>query len=277
MAGSLLKLPPLPPSLKGIAYFIKVATEHENRDPVISYWTRLNALQNGMKLDRKSKESLGVLMPLMDWLEKEKSVLKENEAVTNEVVASAHIENYAIKLFSYADREDRAANFNKNVVKAFYTAGILFDTLEVFGELTPENKHMRKYSKWKAAYIHNCLKNGQTPTPGPAANQEFDDAEEEDEEDPSLRPTIPPSNDDGGATAATSQLPPIHHQPPPPAAVPPPMQPPPSTPRDIVDPAVTTKAQKYCKYASSALDYDDKNTAIDNLTKALNLLTQGHE
>ena len=36
------------------------------------------------------------------------------------------------------------------------------------GELTPENRHHRDYAKWKAAYIHNCLKNGETPVPGPA-------------------------------------------------------------------------------------------------------------
>ena len=25
----------------------------------------------------------------------------------------------------------------------------------------------RKYAKWKAAYIHRCLKSGETPLPGP--------------------------------------------------------------------------------------------------------------
>ena len=35
------------------------------------------------------------------------------------------------------------------------------------GELTPENRHHRDYAKWKAAYIHNCLKNGETPVAGP--------------------------------------------------------------------------------------------------------------
>lgn len=38
-----------------------------------------------------------------------------------------------------------------------------------------------------------------------------------------------------------------------------------------------TKAMKYCKFASSALQYEDAKTAIDNLTKALNLLTSGRE
>ncbi len=35
----------------------------------------------------------------------------------------------------------------------------------------------RKYAKWKAAYIHNCLKSGQTPVAGPLATGE--DQEEE--------------------------------------------------------------------------------------------------
>lgn len=38
-----------------------------------------------------------------------------------------------------------------------------------------------------------------------------------------------------------------------------------------------TKAQKYCKYAGSALNYDDVKSAIDNLERALHLLTTGKE
>lgn len=36
-----------------------------------------------------------------------------------------------------------------------------------FGELSEEATDKRKYAKYKAAYIHNCLKNGETPVPGP--------------------------------------------------------------------------------------------------------------
>ena len=42
-------------------------------------------------------------------------------------------------------------------------------------------------------------------------------------------------------------------------------------------PAEYQKAMKYCKFASSALQYEDSNTAIDNLSKALKLLTTGHD
>lgn len=49
----------------------------------------------------------------MDWLEKTKKANHDNEAITNEVVAQAHLENYALKLYSFADQQDRAAIFNK--------------------------------------------------------------------------------------------------------------------------------------------------------------------
>lgn len=54
----------------------------------------------------------------------------------------------------------------RNVVKAFYTAGMIYDVLTTFGELTDEAMQNRKYAKYKAAYIHTCLKNGETPVPG---------------------------------------------------------------------------------------------------------------
>lgn len=51
-------------------------------------------------------------------------------------------------------------------MKAFYTSGMIYDVMATFGELTEEVIQNRKYAKWKAAYIHNCLKNGETPVSG---------------------------------------------------------------------------------------------------------------
>ena len=50
-----LILPACPASLKPIQHFLKIATEHETRDPVITYWARLTALQNGLAIDKSSK------------------------------------------------------------------------------------------------------------------------------------------------------------------------------------------------------------------------------
>lgn len=50
---------------------------------------------------------------VMDWLEEAKKTYKENEAISNEVVAQAHLENYALKLFLFADKQDRELNYGK--------------------------------------------------------------------------------------------------------------------------------------------------------------------
>ncbi|KMQ88066.1 vacuolar protein sorting-associated protein vta1-like protein [Lasius niger] len=216
----------------------------------------------------------------MDWLEVTKKELHENEAITNDVAAQAHLENWALKLFLYADKNDRAANFSKNVVQSFYTAQVLYDVLTLFGELSVEAAQNRKYAQWKAAYIHNCLANGETPVPGPM--------EEQDKENDYIKAM----NDDGKDYDLNVN----------PAAESSKDNTPQSIPSIPADPPTTRtrqfnpeegaykteggaqltveqiyKAQKFMKWASSALDYDDISTSVMNLRKALHLLTTGQE
>lgn len=334
------RFPPCPPILKPIQHYLKTAVEHDNRDPVISYWCRLYSLQTGLKIDRKQKESLALLSALMDWLEMQKKDLADNEAVTNDLAAQAHVENYALKLFLWADGEDRDSRFNKNVVKAFYTSGMLFDVLTSFGELSEEVEAHRKYAKWKAAYIHNCLKNGETPIPGPMPEEEDDlqmvvpqefggndegassSAEGMDPPPPSMGfsgggppmnfgggPSMNfgggPSLNFGGGTSSDLVLPTPPRDPSPtpsfghnpylsafkdnPAVF---THPQPSANVDYttsdyshlaptggvaLKPEHIAKAQKYCKWASSALNYEDVPTAIENLQKATRLLQTGQD
>ncbi|XP_015124012.1 vacuolar protein sorting-associated protein VTA1 homolog isoform X2 [Diachasma alloeum] len=371
------ELSELPASLKSIQPYLKIANEHDQRDPVVSYWARLYALQTGMKLSSKGPEERNFLIKLMDWLETTKKEQHDNEAITNEVAAQAHLENWALKLFLFADKNDRAGNFTKNVIQSFYTAGLLYDVLTTFGELTDEAAQNRKYAKWKAAYIHNCLKNGETPVPGPV-NSEKDDSEvppkpdeqldnsdddnelekseslenpaEKNEAEPEAepegfdnaeniqdekhdaeaeselkdetagveeevdkppqpaepsQPTPPPRADPYGfpsppgatnppATPATSSIPPYPSLPSD-NSLPSTPQPynPPSTPI-TTNPSVDyssrlnageitltaeqmTKVSKYIKWAGSAVNYDDVPTAVQNLQKALHLLTTGQD
>lgn len=263
-----------------------------------------------MEIDKKSPEARQCLVGLMDYLE---TVKKQHadEAIHNELIGQAHMENYALKVFLYADNEDRASRFNKNVVKSFYTAGMLFDVLTTFGELSEDIEKNRKYAKWKAAYIHKCLKNGETPLPGPLP----DDGEEEGpfgfegySADPGGYPQPGPSTaidsaprnlyppPSGGAHAppSTPQDPPSYYSTPQGPDRPTPTArsrspQPPSQPVDhdwqpAPNPAGVQlnaqhyqKALKYCKFASSALQYEDAATAIINLQKALKLMTTGQD
>ncbi|XP_059211908.1 vacuolar protein sorting-associated protein VTA1 homolog isoform X2 [Centropristis striata] len=316
----------LPPQLKAIQHYLRTAQEHEKRDPVVAYYCRLYAMQTGMKLDSKTPECRKFLVKLMDQLETMKKDLGENDSISQEVVGNAHIENYALKMFLYADNEDRSGRFHKNMIKSFYSSSLLLDVLSVFGELSEENIQHRKYARWKATYIHNCLKNGETPQAGPIGMDEDEEAGEFGAEgfsgqgasfrgggsfrdqdhslDPGPAPGIgfapgPGSGPSGPPTTNYNNIhiPPGAHAPantpaelPPPAEADKPVPAPRSVP--AVDPALLhatqqggvhlspedfTLAQKYCKYAGSALQYEDVGTAVQNLQKALKLLTTGKE
>uniref|UniRef100_A0A665VTG4 Vacuolar protein sorting-associated protein VTA1 homolog n=1 Tax=Echeneis naucrates TaxID=173247 RepID=A0A665VTG4_ECHNA len=293
----------LPAQLKPIQHHLRTAQEHEKRDPVVSYYCRLYAMQTGMKLDSKTPECRKFLVKLMDQLESMKKELSDNDSITQEVVGNAHIENYALKMFLYADNEDRSGRFHKNMIKSFYTASLLLDVLSVFGELSEENIQHRKYARWKATYIHNCLKNGETPQAGPIAMDEDEEFGAEGASGPAPGIGFTPSPGPGPSGPPTTNynnihIPPGAHAPAnTPAELPPPtaegVKPVP-LPRTVptVDPTLLnaqqqggvqlsaedfTKAQKYCKYAGSALQYEDVGTAVQNLQKALKLLTTGKE
>eukprot|EP00050_Salpingoeca_kvevrii_P007241 m.294758 g.294758 ORF g.294758 m.294758 type:complete len:328 (-) comp13056_c0_seq1:147-1130(-) len=99
-------------------------------------------------------------------------------------------------------------------------------------------------------------------------------------EPPTAHPGGPSS---GGAAAAPAYRPaPAYKPPPAAAAAPPPAAAPPaatgggsggSRVRPDISFQDNDKAAKFCKYAISALQYNDYNTAVDNLRKALGLLT----
>ncbi|XP_064847098.1 vacuolar protein sorting-associated protein VTA1 homolog isoform X3 [Oncorhynchus masou masou] len=285
----------LPPQLKAIQHYLRTAQEHEKRDPVVAYYCRLYAMQTGMKLDSKTPECRKFLVKLMDQLETMKMELTDSDSITHEVVGNAHIENYALKMFLYADNEDRSGRFHKNMIKSFYTSSLLLDVLSVFGELSEENIQHRKYARWKATYIHNCLKSGETPQAGPAGYEEETYDEEYGAEGgggPSSQSAQPQSSphsqpgfgdpNQGSGSMGGPPYPPtnynninIPHGAHCPANTPAELHPPTGDVR--LTPEDYTRAQKYCKYAGSALQYEDVGTAVQNLQKALKLLTTGKE
>uniref|UniRef100_A0A6G1S6H6 Vacuolar protein sorting-associated protein VTA1 n=1 Tax=Aceria tosichella TaxID=561515 RepID=A0A6G1S6H6_9ACAR len=325
-------LPDPPIQLKAIQSYMKIAQDVERIDPVVSYWVRLFSTETALKIDRDSPECKKFLSVLIEWLEKFKTTHKENEAVSNQTVGQAHFENFAMTLFNKADTLDRGGTANKNTVRMFFMAAVLFEAMSVFGPLTEEITQKAKYAKFKAAYIQKCLKAGQTPKPGPIDGSD-------------LEGTGDNSSDAAGNSAGTSEqpsdaldipevpkdsprddsqprpqdpfilnpsLPPSYLKPSQPPSSPQvskndpiqPSKPQPSpakdwggTPIANKDPPMSTieatrlyatdgtplkhediiQSQKYCKFANSALQYDDIPTAVDNLQKALKLLTAGQK
>lgn len=53
-----------------------------------------------------------------------KGSLKDEEAIASDVVAQSHVENAALKLFEFADTQDRQSNFSKYVLKQDKGGGV---------------------------------------------------------------------------------------------------------------------------------------------------------
>ena len=61
------------------------------------------------------------------------------DAINNDLVASAHVEDFAMKLFNFADNEDRAGRCTKKTVRAFFAASNLLEVLKTFNEELDED------------------------------------------------------------------------------------------------------------------------------------------
>ncbi|KER22553.1 hypothetical protein X801_08048 [Opisthorchis viverrini] len=262
----------VPENLKSVVKFLKCAEQHDTRDVVVAYFCRLCAFQKGYALDASSPNSKAFLTKLMCKLEEMKASNAANEAFSSETVGLAHLEEHAIKLFQFAYNRDVNADFtnvlHRATVQSFLTAGVLLDVATTLGQPTDELEKMRKYAKWKTLYITNCQKNGEVPIPGPAA------ASQDSELDIDFDFKVP----GGLPTAKTPQAPPVANQPKP---VVDPVVPVPSNPdtrssvdnTNQIDSEVYVAVEKQIRFALSALQYQDKKSVVDNLTKALKLLS----
>lgn len=164
------------------------------------------------------------------------------------------------------------------------------DILSQFGELSEDIAEKRKYAKWKAAYIHNCLKSGDIPAPGPPKDLESNDHlihkslvegfDDNEKNTPSPSDSNLPEQSSSGSNDLPSVTPPSTTSPVTPSiSTTPIIAPLPTVAGSSVTltPDQMEKAQKYCKWAASALNYDDVKTAVDNLHKALKLLELGQD
>lgn len=75
----------------------------------------------GLGLESRSPQIDGVLKALLSKLEKEKTTISLGEG------DSQYCENFAITVFTRADKVDRAGCADKNTAMTFYAASIFFE------------------------------------------------------------------------------------------------------------------------------------------------------
>ncbi|KAI9029375.1 Vta1 like-domain-containing protein [Hyaloraphidium curvatum] len=284
--------PAVPPELKAISPYLQRGSELRGREPVVAYYCGSSrdyyaarmALEK-MEQGARSKEVQEYLYGLMDRLEQEKKSLSNMEAMTDDIVAKAYIENFALKIFSNADNEDRAGQATKKTAKTFLAASMFLELLKIFGDLEEEVDQKMKYARWKTADIIKAINEGRVPQPGPPGGLGMD---EDGGAAPGSFPDFPafpdpPSQRSDPAAAPRAQP----SQSPSPGPQRGGASRPPARGADYsaqkmaeasqggayaYDPKVLGNAQKHARFAISAIQYDDIETAVDNLKRALQYL-----
>ncbi|KAI6240692.1 Vacuolar protein sorting-associated protein VTA1-like protein [Aphelenchoides fujianensis] len=185
----------VPDLYKPLGPYVKIAAQFKERDPVLYYWILNYVIDQALAISN-APEGKPFVVGVLTELEAVKKANPNNESFTQGTVSQCHVEAHALRLFQHADEQDRASNFSKGVIQSFYTAGLLFDVLSFFGADALDEKMQasaqiegqrlilrlqaaRKYAKWKATYLNNCLKTGQTPQPGPPSEQQKGGDEED--------------------------------------------------------------------------------------------------
>ncbi|KAK2461541.1 hypothetical protein APHAL10511_006004 [Amanita phalloides] len=168
---SLLGLPPATHELKSIVPFLQRAHEVRQQHPIIAYWCSYYAAQQGLAIQAKDPSSRQFLFALVDLLERMKKDLASSDAIDNEAAGCAYVENFALRVFSLADNEDREGKATRATARKFLAAANFLEVLTVFPktEISDSTDEKIRYAKWKAAEIAKAFREGRTPIPGPAA------------------------------------------------------------------------------------------------------------
>ncbi|KAG0370894.1 Vta1 like-domain-containing protein [Gamsiella multidivaricata] len=161
----------VPEGLKTIAPYLQRAAQLQERDPVVSYYANYYAAKLAIPKAGQDNSNRVFVVKLLDTLEKQRKDIGDNEAISNDLVGYAHIENFALKIFSKADDEDRAGQGSQKTAKNFVAAANFLELLKVFGDIDAEVEEKIKYSKWRAAEIVKAIRDGRQPTPPPGANK----------------------------------------------------------------------------------------------------------
>ncbi|KAJ3501776.1 hypothetical protein NLJ89_g9188 [Agrocybe chaxingu] len=169
MSSAILGLPPVPPELKAITPYLQRAEELKKQDPIIAYWCAYYAAQVGIALKARDSQSRDLLYALLGTLEQMKAAIGHKDALDVEIVSSAYVENFALKVFANADNEDRSGRTTRSTAKKFLAAANFLEVLKTFTQvdITESNEEKIRYAKWKAADIAKAFREGRKPVPGP--------------------------------------------------------------------------------------------------------------
>jgi vacuolar protein sorting-associated protein VTA1 len=128
---------PVPASLKSIQPFLTKAEEMKS-DPIVAYYCTYWAVQCAITLGVRDPDANIFLANLLTQLEQTKSASPTVEAITDDVVGRAYMQNFAANIFGRADDELRQGKAGKGTAGKFLAAAQFMEVLRCFGDLDKE-------------------------------------------------------------------------------------------------------------------------------------------
>ena len=264
----------LPQELHQILPFLQRSEEFKQIEPIVSYYCKYYALKKALSLVKlsQSSECKSFINELLNELEAER---KEIEFPESEQQSIQIIQVTGMKIFKQANEEDELEIYSENNVKRFVAAGNILETLKSFGELDESISKIVKYSKVRATALFKELdkKKSISENKEMEKNEVFSFSEDSSSNLPnrnnesnhpiesfhSLSLTMPKERSEEKHVTFMHQnsIPSENHKQP---------------IISLTAQQITLDAQKYARYAISALQFDDIETAKKNLKEALSLL-----
>lgn len=272
-----MNFPPVPKNLKCLNHFINIASEHQLKNIVASFWLLKYAVFIAKQVvpENHPPEVSNLVLSITSWLEYVQKNHRCKEGLTNQTVAYNEVKKYGLGLINYSRTEEDRDRYHKTMIKGYYHGVFIIDSLKLFGPLTEELEEKCKFAKWRALQIHNCLKVGECPIHpdtlihftkedemlnGFTENAELADLDIFDITLPNTH-TSDSDNSSGLETSRVSSNSGISNE----------LRKEKTLAQESLK-IKMTDAEKYCKWAYSALSFEDIKTAVENIQKAIELL-----
>ncbi|GAX80208.1 hypothetical protein CEUSTIGMA_g7646.t1 [Chlamydomonas eustigma] len=147
---------------KAILPFMQRAQEMQKTDPKVAYYCRLYAVEQACRFEKRAADVTELVTVALDQMEKDKPHLDLDEENDRYIC-----EALALKIFSNADKVDRAGKATLTTAKTFYASTYFFEILNHFGPLEEDLLEKQRYALWRAAGIRKAvLEGGSTAPPG---------------------------------------------------------------------------------------------------------------
>ncbi|KAJ5758248.1 uncharacterized protein N7511_006942 [Penicillium nucicola] len=147
-----------------IGRFAIRAAQIEQAKPVVAYWCNFHIVNQIIErgLHNSDNEIMQYTTSLVDKLERFKVENPGDETVTDEVAASAYVEQFGLEVFGRAEAAMNANKVTKQTADTFQAAATFLELCSIWGA-DPEIAGRIKFAKFHALRIVKAFKAGEDP------------------------------------------------------------------------------------------------------------------